>query len=233
MIGMNRKDGIGPALPGTCGATLLGRIGQGNGGRRGTVAGVLLTLAALAGCAEREAEGREATAPNDAATIVDSIFPIEEEVRRFAEAVGPAPAALDSEWTSIDALVHDFVKAIASQDTALLARAIVTPAEFITFYFPHSPYTTPPYEMNPAIIWFQMESASSRGIGRALTRFGEADLELDRYLCDELVEQGPNLIRERCRVHVRLGDETREVRLFGPVMERDGRVKFLTYGNDL
>lgn len=195
---------------------------------------LMMSFAALAGCGERPAAGREADAVTDApVTIVDSIFPIEEEVRRFASEVGPAPAVLESEWTSIDALVRDFVDAIASQDTSMLAKAVITPVEYIHLYFPESPYTEPPYEMNPAVIWFQMSSGSGRGLGRALDRFSDPALEMEGYVCDRVIEQGPNRIHEECRVMLRQGDDTRELRLFGPVLERDGRVKFLTYTNEL
>lgn len=202
-----------------------------------TILGALAAVGALtvlSGCAEREADGREPDAAAAAAgTIVDSILPIEEEVRRFTEAAGPAPTSLDSEWTSVDALARDFVQALAARDTAFLTRVIVTPAEYIAFYFPHSVYMEPPYQMDPATIWFQMSSGSSRGLGRALARFGGKDLEMEGYACDVAVQQGPNLVRERCRLRLRLDGESLEIRLFGPVLERDGRVKFLTYGNDL
>jgi hypothetical protein len=197
-------------------------------------AGIAL-LVTLAGCGDREAEGREAAAPApQPGTVVDSILPIEEEVRRFAEAAGPTPTALESDWTSLEVLAREFLSAIAARDTAFLASAMVTPAEFITFYFPHSIYMEPPYQMDPAIIWFQMTSGSDRGLTRALARFEGQELEMTGHTCAEPLEQGPNRVWESCKVRFRqVGGEEREIRLFGPVLERDGYVKFLSYGNDL
>src|SRR5688572_26727647 len=63
--------------------------------------------------------------------IVDSILPVEEELRRFREAVGGAGVTtLANGSPSRDALVRRLVQAVAKQDSADLRAMSVTAREF-------------------------------------------------------------------------------------------------------
>jgi hypothetical protein len=74
--------------------------------------------------------------------------------------------------------------------------------------------------------------SSEKGIGRALRRFGGERLVLRGYWCDAGPErQGPNLIWTGCVV--RLDAAPDGLRLFGAIIERAGRFKFLSYANAL
>ncbi len=165
---------------------------------------------------------------------MDSILPIEEELRRFRDDLGPAPSRLSGGAASRDALVGRFVEALAASDTAAFADMLMTRDEFGWLYYPHTRYTARPYELAPALFWFQIENGTSRGIGRLLDRLGGTSLVVFGYRCaaEPLVEE-PNRIWEECSLTVDPPEsEPSEMRLFGSILERDGVFKFISYTND-
>jgi hypothetical protein len=192
---------------------------------------------ALAACApaEQAAEAPEAPAADDTVrTVVDSIFPIEEALRRFRAALGEdAPAALSGGAASRDALVEGFVAAIEAADTAALRDLLLTPTEFAWLYYPHTRFTAPPYELAPALLWFQIENGTSRGVGRMLRRMGGRPAHVAGYECPgEALVEGPNRIWERCVARLTPPDgAARDFQLFGSILERDGIFKFVSYTN--
>ncbi len=167
-------------------------------------------------------------------TIVDSILPIEEELRRFREAIpGEPPRALAGGAPSRDALVERFVKALEAADTAAFRDMLLTRAEFAWLYYPNTRYTAPPYELAPALLWFQIENGTSRGFGRLLDRMGGRPAYARGYTCPaDGRREGSNRVWEDCVVHLRPpGAEARDLRLFGTILERDGVYKFVSYSN--
>ncbi len=193
---------------------------------------VLFGLAALAGCDSTE---DAVAAPDEVrAAVVDSVRPIEEEIRRFQATVEREATELDGGATSRDALVERFAGALEEPDTAALADMVLDRAEFIHLYYPHTVYTGPPYELSPAVVWFQTTNHSSRGITRAFRRYAGQPLGYRGYECAEApVVEGPNRIWSECRVRIAPEGEQFEVRLFGLIVEREGRFKFVGYGNEL
>jgi hypothetical protein len=167
-------------------------------------------------------------------THIDSIFPIEESLRRFRLTLGPEPERLSGGASSRDALVGRFVRALAASDTAAFADMLLTRDEFAWLYYPHTRYTERPYELAPEILWLQIENASSRGFGRLLDRLGSTDIGGPTYQCRAapLVE-GPNRVWEECTVRVDPPEgDPRDMGLFGSILERDGVFKFVSYTND-
>ena len=207
--------------------------------RKSILLSAAAALAALVttGCADARSEppgGAPSADESPAPAVVDSILPIEEEVRRFREGVGEEATLLVGGASSRDELVADFITALQAADTATIVAGALTPAEFIDLYFPHTVYMRPPYQMDPAYIWFQMQNQGSRGLSRALNRYGGRDFTYDGYACpDEPALEGPNRVWEKCVVRVVGGAAAAELRLFGPIIERDGRYKFVMYGNGL
>jgi hypothetical protein len=165
-------------------------------------------------------------------TVVDSILPIEEELRRFRAGTTEVSALGSSAAHSRDELVRRFVEAIARQDTAVLTALLVDRAEFAWLYYPHTVYSRKPYELSPGLVWFQMAQNSGKGLGRALHRFGGERLGVSGHRCDREPEQlGPNRIWAGCVVQ--LAGRPDELSLFGAIIERAGRFKFVSYGNAL
>lgn len=165
---------------------------------------------------------------------VDSVFPAEEELRRFIAALPDSADQLTGGASSRDGLVERFIAELEAGDRDALATLAITPAEFAWLYYPHSRFSSPPYELSPALVWFQLENYGSRGLNRALERYGGRPLGVSGYTCDAAEEQGPNRVWSGCTV--RLGSaagDTGSVSLFGAILERDGSFKFVSYGNRL
>jgi len=79
-----------------------------------------------------------------------------------------------------------------------------------------------------------MSEGSTRGLGRLLRRYEGRPLDVVSQACEATPKrEGPNTLWERCRVrHVRAPGDTVTERLFGSILERDGRFKFVGYAND-
>lgn len=167
--------------------------------------------------------------------VVDSIRPIPEELARFRASLQEEPTALRGGAASLEALVTHFVDALAMRDSVALREMLISRAEFALLYYPHTRFTAKPYELSPQLLWFQMQNGTGRGIARALRRFGGAPVELADYTCrPEPDVEGPNLLWRDCVVRIAPAvDDTITTRLFGSILERDGRFKFVSYSNSL
>jgi hypothetical protein len=197
---------------------------------------VLAALAALTIGCDREARARAAdttTTVAASAGVVDSIFPPEEALRRFREPL-PMVSALDGAMPSRDSLVRRFVRAIEARDTSALRSIVMTRAEFAHLYFETSPHARPPAQQPPALVWFLHTQNSVKGVSRALDRFGGRPLGFRGYTCAPAPRvEGANTVWDDCLLHLGSGRDTTSIRLFGGVIERDGRFKLLSYSNDL
>jgi len=206
-------------------ARLMGRVG-------------IMTLLALGvyGCDLAPTSDAISAETAAAPVYVDSILPIEEEVRRFKAAIGDSVSALTGGATSAEELVHGFVEALNRADVESLQRMTVTAEEFAYLYYPHTQYTTRPYEMSPALVWFQIENSGVRGLDRALARFTPATpLTIVGFECPDAPRvEGMNRVWADCVVQVAEPSGT-EVNLsvFGAILERDGAFKFLNYANSI
>ena len=170
--------------------------------------------------------------PDTIRTIVDSIFPVEEEIRRF-KAVRNAAAAteLKNASSSRDEVVSRFLRAIETRDSADLRALTIDGAEFIDLYYPTSMYSHPPYKQSPEVVWMLQQQNSDQGLQRVLKRFGGQTTNLKSYACkpDPRVE-GANRFWDECTITLTDGST---VRLFSSIIERDGRFKILSYANAL
>ena len=195
-----------------------------------------LTAAALllaCGAPPRDAAPADSAVAAVAAGVVDSIIPIDEALRRFRADLGAAPTTLDGE-RSRDALVRRFVRAVETRDTSALRAMALSRAEFAYLYYPESPLSRRPYEEPPALLWFRIQEGSSAGAVRVLRRHGGAPLGFVSYGCEGAPKrEGASAFWERCRVRrVRAPGDTVDERLFGSIVARDGRYKFVSYAND-
>lgn len=177
--------------------------------------------------------------------VVDSILPVEEELRRFRLAIareerqrggtdaGAPATTLIGGTRSRDALVRRFISALTTNDSSALREMLVTAREFADLVYPESEYTHPPYRQSPALVWNQIRNPSSSGVTRLLRRIGGTRLEYVSHSCDRSPErQGASLIWAGCTV--RIVDQTRDTtsqRLFGSIIARDGTFKFVSYSN--
>jgi len=166
--------------------------------------------------------------------VIDSILPMAEYQRRFREGLVEVKV-LEGGAESPEALARGFLAAISARDTAALRRMVLSRAEFAWLLFPDHRYSEPPYELDPAIFWMQVTAENGKGLERVLQRYGGSPITLQRLECtaDTLqMLRGPTTLLGPCTVRYRTADSTISRRLFGSVIARDGRVKFVSYANE-
>lgn len=214
----------------------------------------VLALAVLVGACERPRPIRGAAAATEGAAstpdrarqdsivrtrpgyVIDSIRPVEEQIRRFQADLGPRPDGFAHGAPNREALVTELARAIERNDTAALTRLVVDRAEFGYLVYPASPNAKPPYRQAPDIVWLRRSASTAKGASRLLARFGGRPLTLRGPVCAAPPEhQGENTVWAGCvvrRPDAGRGDTT-TLRLFGAIVERGGRYKFLSLANAL
>jgi hypothetical protein len=166
--------------------------------------------------------------------VVDSILPIEEEIRRFKATMGGDPvSSFAYASASREALVRRIVRDVARGDSVDLASAAVTPREFIDLVYPSSPYTHAPYREAPSMVWMQIANPSNVGFLRLIHRLGGQSFEYESHTCHKDAEhQGKNTLWLACTVRVITPQrETTTQRWFGTIIEREGRYKVMSFRN--
>lgn len=167
--------------------------------------------------------------------VIDSILPVEEELRRFRFAIGGDPVTrLANASNSREALVRRFMDALSETDSTELRRMSLQPREFADLIYPESPYTHRPYQQSPALVWYQISNGSTSGYTRLLRRLAGQPLRYVDSSCDPKPDrQGRNVIWTHCIVRIAgpSGDPTPH-RLFGSIIERDGAYKIVSYRNE-
>ncbi|HEX9565204.1 MAG TPA: hypothetical protein VF981_14575 [Gemmatimonadaceae bacterium] len=167
--------------------------------------------------------------------IIDSILPIEEQLRRFRADIAVAPGALAGGGASRDALVRRFVRSLETRDTTALVAMLLSRSEFAWLVYPGSQWTVPPYRQAPGLVWMLATRENSTGLSRLLERLGGRALHYQSYACGAEPERlGENRIWRGCTVRlVRSPGDTASMRLFAGIIERGGQFKIYSYGNDL
>lgn len=168
--------------------------------------------------------------------VVDSILPVDEELRRFRAASGGTPVTrLAGGSDSRDGLVRRFARALSANDSSALRAMVLTAREFADLYYPESPYTRPPMRQSPAVAWTLIQNPSTAGLTRIMRRLGGRPLGYRGQRCDpRTVREGRNVRYTGCLVDL-IGADGRPVtrRLFGSIIQRDGVYKFMSYTNQL
>jgi hypothetical protein len=188
--------------------------------------GVLGVTAALVACRpDRTPARREA--------VVDSALSIDTLLARFREDLD-RPAAFSGGAASLDALIERFVRAVEHDDSAAFRGMALTRAEFAWLYYPHLPEAAPPFELEPGLMWFMIETNSGRGLRNLLGERGGRPLGVVGYACEDERHHGPVTIWVPCVLR-RLQAEADTVSegLFGPIVSRDGEFKFVSFANKL
>jgi hypothetical protein len=204
--------------------------------RLGAAAGWLLVTACGEAAPRTAADSQAAHVAEVIAAggTVDSILPIDEQLRRFREGMQPVDT-LRHASPSQEALVRRFLVALTRRDTAALNALVIDRAEFAYLYYPGSALSLPPYEAPPQLLWGQILASSNEGVAKALTRVGGAGISLETIRCPAPpVAEGGNRLHQNCEIHIRIGDRPPETgRWFGTIVEREGRYKLLGLANAL
>jgi len=191
--------------------------------------------ATLARRAEAERARQDSIVRARPGYIIDSILPVEEEIRRFQATIPVRPAAFSNAARSRSELVTLFVRALEQNDRTALRRLVVDRAEFGYLVYPTSPNVAPPYRQSPDLVWLSRSASSDKALSRLFGRFGGRPLGYAGFTCaDSTDRQGPNTLWSGCVVHrvSSTGDTTR-LRMFGAIVGREGRFKFLSLTNGL
>lgn len=165
--------------------------------------------------------------------IVDSILPIEEQLRRFRVGLTEVPSQFVGGEASREELVAQFMRRLEARDTASLVRMTVSKTEFAYLVYPESPNSREPYRQSPDLVWLQHSAASGTGLTRLLERLPGSGIAFHSLTCDpQPVREGSNRIWRNCAVRFapRSGEAT-SLRLFAGIIERAGRFKILSYAN--
>lgn len=187
---------------------------------------LLCGLLALAGC--RETVARAASAPaltpaNDSALV------------RFRRSV-PTREALVGGAEDREALVESFVTALARRDTAALRHLVLDAGEFAWLYYPTAREALPPYSLPPDLMWFRNDGLSQQGLAVALETLGGRHPRYAGHACPAAPRiEGKNRLWGYCQVRLLVDGaaDTTTAGLFGLIVEREGRYKFVSYANQL
>lgn len=196
----------------------------------------LTFAAAIAACAvNTPAAGSGASAEATARGIVDSALPIETLLHRFRATTTDTPSVLNGGAVSPEALTRGLLAALEAGDTSAVRNLAISRAEFAWIYYPHAKWTRPPYEMGPGLVWLQITASNDKGYVRLVRRYGGRRLRFEALTCpDTGLHEGPNVVISGCRVRFAAADSAaREMQLFGSLLNRDGRYRFVSYSNDL
>src|SRR5262245_24875262 len=180
-----------------------------------------LTLALLATACSKSQK------PAEQAAVVDSALARDEALRRFRTGLAEVTELGQEAPRNRDQLVSQFVKALETRDTAMLRDLVLTKAEFAYLYYPTNPQSLPPYDLSPALMWFMTDQNSNRGLLTALAERGGQKLKFAGYEClGAPSRQGENTVWGPCVIRrVQAPGDTVSERLFGPIIERNGRFK--------
>ncbi len=167
-------------------------------------------------------------------TIIDSVFPMPEMIRRFRADLPEVRQLIDGE-VSRQALVAKFVQAVATKDKKALGHLTLSRAEFAYVYFPNSSDATAANGLSPQLRWNGITLNSEKGITRALDRVGGKPLTLESLDCpNPPTTSGAMTLHDGCTVRIAATDGTKfSGRLFGSIIEFGGRFKFVGYANDM
>ncbi len=198
------------------------------------------TIAVFSSCAndtrQERPNGADSTSYRPSSQgIVDSALPIDTLLHRFRSTLPDTPTTLLGGESSPERLSRALLTALTANDTARLRALVVSRTEFAWLYYPHTHWIRPPYEMGPDLVWLQVAANSEKGLVRLVRRYGGRSLRFDGLSCaDSVLREGPNTIVQGCRVRFAAADSAaRELQLFGSLLNRDGRYKFVSYANDL
>ncbi len=170
--------------------------------------------------------GHDPATPQQSAASGSSV---EVELASFRADIASPPSTLAGA-PSRDSLIRSFERALAKADTARLGALQITRAEFAYLYYPDSKLAHPPYELDAQTMWTQIESQRDRGLQRLVARYGGGRLRIRSLDCRPPELHNRILIHE-CSVVTRT-DATPQ-QLFGSILERDGRFKFVGFANRL
>ena len=133
---------------------------------------------------------------------------------------------------SRDSLIRLFERALAKRDAQALDRLQITREEFAYLYYPDSKMSRPPYELGPDVMWLQIFSQREQGLRRLVAGYGKPGFRVRKLDCAS-PERENAIVIYQCAVVTSGEAGAKPEQLFGSILERDGRFKFVGYANRL
>jgi hypothetical protein len=141
--------------------------------------------------------------------------------------------ALAGGASSRTALEQRFLQALKARDTAGLEGLTLTRAEFAWLYYPTVPSGLSETGLRPQLMWMMLQENTRKGLRVVLDSLGGKELPRAEYHCTGPAVEGDNRIWYPCVFTRVTGRDTLRYRLFGPIIERDGRFKLVSLANTL
>jgi hypothetical protein len=132
---------------------------------------------------------------------------------------------------SADALARDVLEALAGRDLVRLRELSVSEGEFRAVVWPELPAARPERNLPVDYVWGDLRGKSEAGLRRIVTASGGRGYALVRLrYAGGTTPYCSYLIHREASVTVRDADGREEtLRLFGSILERNGRFKVFSY----
>jgi hypothetical protein len=140
-------------------------------------------------------------------------------------------ARFDHMQPSEHAAAEAVVRALAARDTATLESLAVSEGEFFDTVWPALPTSRPEFGMPPDYVWSDTHTKSRGYLGQALQDYGGTLMTVQGvHFLGPTTDYGAFRIHAKTVVSVRHPDgRLEDLRLFGSLLETDGRWKVYSY----
>lgn len=144
------------------------------------------------------------------------------------------PAPLEGASASPEALAAAVLDGFARKDRAALERLVISRQEFIDHVWPVLPASRPERNLSPQFVWDDLSGKSRLHLARNLTLPLPAGVRVSGIeFRGETTRYGALTIhRESVLTVTDLQGRPATLRLFGSMLERDGRYKVFSYVTD-
>ncbi len=125
------------------------------------------------------------------------------------------------------------LEALAARDETALRRLAIDEAEFRDHIWPSLPAARPERNLPLSYVWGDLHQKSGTSLARTLGEHGGRRYQLEQVVLGQSTEYPGFRTHARTILRVREGGgEPREIRVFGSVLEKDGRWKVFSYVAD-
>lgn len=135
---------------------------------------------------------------------------------------------------SADALARAVLHAVAARDEPTLRRLALDEYEFRRRVWPELPASRPERNLPFSYVWGDLQTKSDASLTRVLLTYGGRTFTLDRIrFAGRTTEYRSFVVHRESVLEVHDGEGRPEtLRLFGSVLEQDGRFKIFSYVTD-
>jgi hypothetical protein len=145
-----------------------------------------------------------------------------------------ASQAVEHGEASPEALAREVLRAVDAHDVDRLRQLAVTEQEFREVVWPDLPAAEPRANLTVDYVWTDLRLKSEAGLRETLERFAERDLDFVKLsFHGETSQYRHYLVHRDARLVVKNEEASEErVKLFGSVLEQNGRFKVFSYVTD-